>query len=81
MPDSYQSGGAIVNDMTSLARALCTTSKSVRVMFGVGTGANTVSIDGSTTEVTLPAINAITTGDYVVVIAWGADRFILGALT
>ena len=70
-----------MDSMNELARALCDTSKPVRLCYAVATGANTVQCDGSTTELTLPAINSVTTGDYCAVLMVGADRLILGPVT
>ena len=50
----------------------------LRILYGVATGANTVLVAGSTVAVVLPALSPVVSGDYVAVLATGADRLILG---
>lgn len=50
----------------------------VQLLYGVATGDNTVTIAGSTVAVELPALAPVVSGDYVAVLAAGADRLILG---
>ena len=50
----------------------------LRILYGVATGANTVLVAGSTVAVVLPALSPVVDGDYVAVLATGADRLILG---
>jgi hypothetical protein len=65
----------------SLAKAiLAERSAGARILYGVATGDNTVEIAGSTVAVTLPALDPVVSGDYVAVLASGADRLILGAV-
>ena len=68
----------------SLAKALLSESEDsppLRLLYGVATGSNTVLVAGSTVAVTLPALSSVTTDDYVAILACGADRLILGAVT
>ena len=53
-------------------------SPTLRILYGVATGANTVLVAGSTVAVVLPALSPVVNGDYVAVLATGADRLILG---
>ena len=53
-------------------------SPTLRILYGVATGANTVLVAGSTVAVVLPALSPVVSGDYVAVLATGADRLILG---
>ena len=52
----------------------------LRILYGVATGANTVLVAGSTVAVVLPALSPVANGDYVAVLATGADRLILGCV-
>jgi len=72
--------------VTSLAKALLSTQRQdgmppVQLLYGVATGTNTVKIAGSTVAVVLPALSQVVTNDYVAILACGADRLILGAIT
>lgn len=63
----------------SLAKALLADRQpGVQLLYGVATGLNTVEIAGSTVAVELPAMEPVVAGDYVAVLAAGADRLILG---
>lgn len=53
-------------------------NRPVSVVYGTATGPNTVTLAGSTTPVTLPALAPVRSGDYVAVLVQGADRVILG---
>ena len=53
-------------------------SPTLRILYGVATGANTVLVAGSTVAVVLPALSPVANGDFVAVLATGADRLILG---
>ena len=53
-------------------------SPTLRILYGVATGNNTVLVAGSTVAVDLPALSPVVDGDYVAVLATGADRLILG---
>jgi len=65
--------------MTSLSKAILSRDRpAATVLYGEATGTNTVTIAGSTVAVTLPALTAVVAGDYVAVLASGADRIILG---
>jgi hypothetical protein len=66
----------------SLAKALLADRQpGVQLLYGVATDTNTVQIAGSTVAVELPALQTVTVGEYVAVLASGADRLILGAVT
>ena len=70
--------------MQHLARAMLTATNdrtSTTIMYGVATAANTVQINGSTTAVELPYITPVVSGDFVLVLASGADRIIVGPIT
>lgn len=63
----------------SLAKALLADRQpGVQLLYGVATALNTVKIAGSTVAVELPALEPVVSGDYVAVLAAGADRLILG---
>lgn len=63
----------------SLAKTLLADrTPGVRILYGVATAVNTVQIAGSTVAVELPALSPVVNGDYVAVLAAGADRLILG---
>lgn len=65
----------------SLAKTLLADrTPGVRILYGVATAVNTVQIAGSTVAVELPALAPVVDGDYVAVLAAGADRLILGAV-
>ena len=72
-----------MDHLSSLARALMSDDEEqpLRLMYGVASGANTVVLDGSSTSLTLPAIVAVASGDYVAVLGVGSDRLILGPVT
>ena len=70
--------------MQHLARAMLTATNDrtvTTIMYGVATAANTVKINGSTTAVALPYITPVVSGDFVLVLASGADRIIVGPIT
>ena len=52
----------------------------LRILYGVATGANTVLVAGSTVAVVLPTLSNVTVGQYVAILASGADRLILGVV-
>jgi hypothetical protein len=63
----------------SLAKALLADRQpGVQLLYGVATGTNTVKVAGSTVAVTLPALESVFAGDYVAILAAGADRLIVG---
>jgi len=53
-------------------------SPTLRILYGVATGNNTVLVAGSTVAVVLPTLSNVTVGQYVAILASGADRLILG---
>lgn len=68
--------------MSSLAKALLDREVTgTQILYGEATGNNTVTIAGSTVAVTLPALSPVVSGQYVAVLAAGADRLILGAVS
>lgn len=67
--------------LEDFARQLIPTEKPLRLMYGVATGPNTVQLDGSTTSVSLPAVSNVSSGEFVAVLAVGADRLILGSVS
>jgi hypothetical protein len=67
--------------VNSLAKTLLAQKEpGTRVLYGVATANNTVTLAGSTVAVELPALEPVVSGDYVAVLATGADRLILGAI-
>jgi hypothetical protein len=70
-----------VNDLARTILALTERSSTLTLVYGVATGTNTVALEGAASPVTLPALNTVTVGDYCAVLAQGADRLILGAVT
>ena len=70
--------------MQHLARAILNAGDEhhpARMLYGVASAANTVQINGSTTAVALPYITPVVSGDYVLILASGADRIIVGPVT
>lgn len=66
----------------SLAKALLADREpGVQLLYGVATATNTVQVAGSTVAVELPALEPVVDGDYVAVLATGADRLILGRIS
>lgn len=65
--------------IASLARAILEADPGgLRILYGVATDTNTVTVGASTVPVVLPALNTVQDGDYVAILAVGADRLILG---
>jgi hypothetical protein len=65
----------------SLVKALLAErQQGVQLLYGVATGTNTVEVAGSSVAVQLPALETVVAGDYVAVLAAGADRLIIGAV-
>jgi hypothetical protein len=63
----------------SLVKALLAErQQGVQLLYGVATGTNTVEVAGSSAAVQLPALLPVKSGDYVAVLAAGADRLIIG---
>lgn len=51
-----------------------------RLVYGVASDLNTVTLAGSEVAVSLPALSPVVDGDYCAVLVAGADRLILGAV-